>query len=238
MAECKGGCGRDSATASGVRFESNGYCDFCAGRKATREQRARAEAAEKKIAEAVTALENIEGMGTQDTDGFILLERLHAARKTPERRLRMSNDDMTPEQDADGYGYMRSLEAERDELRALVRNWRCKECNKVYPGPPQPGFACVICPQCGGETRGEADMVNVTRAEAAEAERDELRAEVERLTVAEANEDADRLAEALIARRDVGDVPADRDNRLARAADLTRKALAAHEARKGKEAGG
>ena len=45
-----------------------------------------------------------------------------------------------------------TLRAERDQLAADVREWLCVKCNTVYPGPPQPGFACVQCPRCGGDT--------------------------------------------------------------------------------------
>ncbi len=38
------------------------------------------------------------------------------------------------------------------ELKAEVKDWLCKKCRYVYPGPPQKGFACVQCPRCGGDT--------------------------------------------------------------------------------------
>lgn len=37
-------------------------------------------------------------------------------------------------------------------LRAEVREWLCIDCNTVFPGPPQNGFACVQCPKCNGPT--------------------------------------------------------------------------------------
>lgn len=37
-------------------------------------------------------------------------------------------------------------------LRAEVREWLCEGCRTVYPGPPAPGFLCVICPTCKGLT--------------------------------------------------------------------------------------
>ena len=43
-------------------------------------------------------------------------------------------------------------ERERDEVLALVREWLCEKCNTVFPGPPQPGASCLICPKCGGTT--------------------------------------------------------------------------------------
>lgn len=42
--------------------------------------------------------------------------------------------------------------AENEQLRAAVQEWLCEACNTVYPGPPQPGFACVQCPKCKGRT--------------------------------------------------------------------------------------
>src|ERR1700739_1984074 len=42
--------------------------------------------------------------------------------------------------------------AEIERLRAAVEEWLCEKCNPVYPGPPQPGFACVQCPKCKGTT--------------------------------------------------------------------------------------
>jgi hypothetical protein len=53
---------------------------------------------------------------------------------------------------------MADLESERDQLRAEVREWLCAECNTVYPGPPQAGFACVQCPKCGGATGPRVSM--------------------------------------------------------------------------------
>lgn len=44
------------------------------------------------------------------------------------------------------------LRAENAELRAEVREWLCTKCNMVYPGPPQEGIMCVLCPKCGGTT--------------------------------------------------------------------------------------
>ncbi len=45
-----------------------------------------------------------------------------------------------------------ALKGEVEQLRAEVREWICESCNTVYPGPPQPGVMCVICPRCGGNT--------------------------------------------------------------------------------------
>lgn len=40
--------------------------------------------------------------------------------------------------------------------------WLCQDCNTVYPGPPQKGFMCVICPSCGGNTAPRT-TVEITR---------------------------------------------------------------------------
>lgn len=47
---------------------------------------------------------------------------------------------------------------ERDELAAEVREWLCTTCRIVYPGPPQPGLSCAICPKCGGSTGPRVSM--------------------------------------------------------------------------------
>lgn len=51
-------------------------------------------------------------------------------------------------------------DAELRELRAQVREWLCESCNTVYPGPPKPGVAGVICPNCGSLTgpRSSAEL--------------------------------------------------------------------------------
>lgn len=45
-----------------------------------------------------------------------------------------------------------SLQSQLSELTSLVKEWICEKCNYVYPGPPQDGFKCVICPRCSGHT--------------------------------------------------------------------------------------
>lgn len=45
-----------------------------------------------------------------------------------------------------------ALEQERDDLAAEVREWLCADCDTIYPGPPQEGVHCVVCPKCGGDT--------------------------------------------------------------------------------------
>jgi hypothetical protein len=37
-----------------------------------------------------------------------------------------------------------------------VCEWLCTSCNTCYPGPPQEGVKCVICPKCGGDTMSRA----------------------------------------------------------------------------------
>lgn len=49
-------------------------------------------------------------------------------------------------------------EAQAAELRAEVQEWLCGACNTVYPGPPQHGFSCVICPKCSGTTGPRVTM--------------------------------------------------------------------------------
>ena len=44
------------------------------------------------------------------------------------------------------------LSARVEELEAEVKEWACDQCSTVYPGPPQRGVMCVICPKCGGDT--------------------------------------------------------------------------------------
>jgi len=45
-----------------------------------------------------------------------------------------------------------AVESELADLQGEIRDWACDTCNIVYPGPPQKGFSCVVCPQCGGNT--------------------------------------------------------------------------------------
>lgn len=55
------------------------------------------------------------------------------------------------------------LEAAVVSLRAEVREWICTDCMFVYPGPPQAGSACVVCPRCSGPTmpRGSSVVVGL-----------------------------------------------------------------------------
>ena len=69
-----------------------------------------------------------------------------------------------------------ALQAENEALRQEVREWLCESCNWVYPGPPQPGVMCVICPRCKGFT----GPFTSTKLRIAEKELKELRAVVAR----------------------------------------------------------
>jgi len=62
------------------------------------------------------------------------------------------------------------LVVEVAQLRDEVREWLCVDCRTVYPGPPQNGFFCVICPKCEGNTmpRGMADRMRLRSELAAE----------------------------------------------------------------------
>lgn len=57
------------------------------------------------------------------------------------------------------------MKAQLDRLRSQVQEWACEKCNAVYPGPPQSGFACVICPKCRGTTMPRA-VLEIRRLEA------------------------------------------------------------------------
>lgn len=51
------------------------------------------------------------------------------------------------------------------EAQALVKEWLCANCNTVYPGPPRKGFACIICPKCGGQCGPRTTMeLRIARA--------------------------------------------------------------------------
>lgn len=47
---------------------------------------------------------------------------------------------------------VQGLQAEVARLTSEVKEWLCDTCNTVYPGPPQKGVWCVVCPSCGGNT--------------------------------------------------------------------------------------
>lgn len=64
--------------------------------------------------------------------------------------------------------------AENAELAASVREWLCVKCNTVYPGPPQHGVMCVVCPNCDGDCAPREVMLR----RRAEEERDRLASQV------------------------------------------------------------
>jgi hypothetical protein len=68
---------------------------------------------------------------------------------------------------------------ERDELRAEVKEWLCVQCNTVYPGPPQPGFRCVICPKCEGDTGPKVSMQLRAERQARKEAEEKLASEIE-----------------------------------------------------------
>lgn len=72
------------------------------------------------------------------------------------------------------------LAAELAEARACVEAWLCESCSTVFPGPPQPGLRCVICPKCGRDT---GPLCGVRRRRA-EQERDAAQAALAQATEA------------------------------------------------------
>jgi chorismate mutase len=92
------------------------------------------------------------------------------------------------------------------ELTAEVREWLCDKCAIVYPGPPQEGFNCVVCPKCSGNT-GPRKTVLLRKAEARIAD---LEAQVSALKAAGGVPTIDRarlfaIANSLIAEVDQGE---------------------------------
>lgn len=73
----------------------------------------------------------------------------------------------------DAASTIKRLQRELECLRAEVKEWACDACNTVYPGPPQKGTACVVCPDCGGRTapRSTIDLIR-TRRQLDEARKD------------------------------------------------------------------
>lgn len=57
-----------------------------------------------------------------------------------------------------------TLRARLEAVTTEVKEWLCDTCNTVYPGPPQQGFSCVICPKCDGEC-GPRGMIERRRLE-------------------------------------------------------------------------
>ena len=72
----------------------------------------------------------------------------------------LQDENASLKAELDGYKIRVALDAETiklnfetiDKAKAEVREWICESCNTVYPGPPQDGFSCVVCPKCGGRT--------------------------------------------------------------------------------------
>ena len=50
------------------------------------------------------------------------------------------------------FTHLPDMRAALAATKALVKEWACEKCRTVYPGPPQKGFMCVICPDCNGNT--------------------------------------------------------------------------------------
>ena len=60
---------------------------------------------------------------------------------------------LNPEQRENALAAIDRLEKRVAELKAEVSEWLCQGCRTVYPGPPQAGTGCVVCPRCGGDTQ-------------------------------------------------------------------------------------
>jgi len=108
------------------------------------------------------------------------LERELNAARAEVAQERYKNDELRKDKDswqdcAEGWErYYRKLLSE-------VKEWECMRCKTVYPGPPQKGFMCLICPKCGGETvKRFSDAHNILRAEAAEQALAQVRGDAER----------------------------------------------------------
>jgi len=89
--------------------------------------------------------------------GLLHAERQAKKRRTSKRRKAKLASSQAECRDALATAERNSelvnqLQAEVAELRAEVKEWLCEKCNFVYPGPPQAGWRCVICPKCGGST--------------------------------------------------------------------------------------
>ena len=64
--------------------------------------------------------------------------------------------------------------------KALVKEWACEKCRTVYPGPPQKGFMCVICPSCNGNTMPHELLKHREELAAAKAEANSLKEALEK----------------------------------------------------------
>lgn len=105
------------------------------------------------------------------------------------------------------------LQRELAATKALVKEWACEKCRTVYPGPPQKGFMCVICPACKGNTMphellNHREELAAAKAEAAamennwmcaeeKASRREAEAEALRATIGDSLEVMDSMIRAM-----------------------------------------
>ena len=105
-------------------------------------EQSRAESAEARARELEALLEAERG------DRILEKGRLFAAFEEQYKKL---DDDLRPKLKT-ANAHVRELETQIEELRQHVREWLCVDCNTVYPGPPQKGVMCVVCPKCGGST--------------------------------------------------------------------------------------
>lgn len=75
------------------------------------------------------------------------------------------------------YAAYRALIEENQRLKEDIKEWICGKCNIVYPGPPTPGLDCVQCPSCQGHCGPRETILR----RQAEAERDQLKGQVEEM---------------------------------------------------------
>lgn len=64
--------------------------------------------------------------------------------------------------------WKRIVEGQQEKITALVllvQEWICVDCETSYPGPPTPGFDCLMCPTCNGRTmpRNQARIAELER---------------------------------------------------------------------------
>ena len=71
------------------------------------------------------------------------------------------------------------LQRELAAANALVKEWACEKCRTVYPGPPQKGTMCVICPSCKGNTMPHELLKHREELAAAKAEANQLKNKLE-----------------------------------------------------------
>jgi len=87
-----------------------------------------------------------------------------------------------------------ALKKEREALSHLVKEWGCDTCKIAYPGPPQKGTACVMCPNCGGKTMPLEKLLHRNELAAAQVRAAELEAERDKLTLVLAERTVERDA--------------------------------------------